>query len=147
MRAIVSKKLKTDLETTLFMARAQFEPRTKSEAGQVASFMNLKILLPDGIFARKSNVSLIVAETFEGAFGLLPQRSDCVASLVPGILIYESEGGTEVCVAVDDGVLVKTGFDVHVSVRNAVSGTDLSRLRAVVDEEFLNLFGGRTIVR
>ena len=41
--------------------------------------------------------------------------------------------------AVDEGVLVKTGLDVLISVRNAIGGTDLARLREAVDQEFLNL--------
>lgn len=101
--------------------------------------MNLKILLPFGIFAAKRGVSRIVAETHEGSFGLLPRRLDCVAALVPGILLYESQIEGERYVAVDEGVLVKTGPDVLVSVRRAVSGTDLGQLRDTVEQEFLAL--------
>jgi F-type H+-transporting ATPase subunit epsilon len=36
-------------------------------------------------------------------------------------------------------VLVKTGLNVFVSVRNAIGGTDLGQLREAVDREFLNL--------
>ena len=99
--------------------------------------MNLKILLPFQIFAEKTDVSRIVAETREGSFGLLPHRLDCVAALVPGILIYQVESGAEVLVAVDEGVLVKTGAEVLVSVRRAIGGTDLGQLRAAVEKEFL----------
>ena len=101
--------------------------------------MNLKVLLPFQVFATKSNVSRIVAETHEGSFGLLPHRLDCVAALAPGILTYETESAGEVFVAVDEGVLVKTGADVLVSVRRAIGGTDLSQLRAAVDKEFLTI--------
>jgi F-type H+-transporting ATPase subunit epsilon len=101
--------------------------------------MNLKILLPFKIFAEKTGVSRIVAETREGLFGLLPHRLDCVAALTPGILIYEAETEGEVYVAVDVGVLVKAGPDVLVSVRRAMGGTDLGRLRAAVEQEFLTL--------
>ena len=101
--------------------------------------MNLKILLPFQIFAEKTGVARIVAETGEGSFGLLPHRLDCVAALTPGILIYESETEGEVYVAVDEGVLVKTGLDVLVSVRNAIGGTDLGQLREAVDREFLTM--------
>jgi F-type H+-transporting ATPase subunit epsilon len=101
--------------------------------------MNLKILLPFGIFAEKTGVSRIVADTREGSLGLLPHRRDCVAALAPGILIYQNEGESEVYVAVDEGVLVKTGLDVHVSVRNAIGGTDLGQLHEAVKREFLNL--------
>jgi len=101
--------------------------------------MNLKVLLPFGIFAEKTGVSRIIAETHEGSFGLLPQRLDCVAALTPGILIYETEAEGEVYVAVDEGVLVKTGPDVLVSVHRALSGVDLDLLRDAVAQEFLTL--------
>ncbi len=103
------------------------------------TLMNLRILLPFQIFADETGVSRIVAETREGSFGLLPHRLDCVAALTPGILIYESEAESEVYVAVDQGVLVKTGLDVLVSVRNAIAGTDLRELREAVDRKFLKL--------
>jgi F-type H+-transporting ATPase subunit epsilon len=103
------------------------------------AFMNLKVLLPFQIFAEKTGVSRIVAETHAGSFGLLPHRLDCVAALTPGILIYETEAEGEVYLAVNDGVLVKTGLDVLVSVRNAIAGTDLHQLREAVEVEFLDL--------
>ena len=101
--------------------------------------MSLKVLLPFQVFVEKAGVSRIVAETREGSFGLLPQRLDCVAALAPGILIYEAESEGEVCMAVDEGVLVKTGPDVLVSVRRALSGTDLGQLRAAVERQFRTL--------
>jgi F-type H+-transporting ATPase subunit epsilon len=101
--------------------------------------MNLKILLPFGIFADKSEVLRIVAETREGSFGLLPNRLDCVTALAPGILTYETAADGEVFVAVDEGVLVKAGPDVRVSVRRALTGASLDQLRESVEEEFLTL--------
>jgi F-type H+-transporting ATPase subunit epsilon len=101
--------------------------------------MTLKVLLPFQVFAEKTNVSRIVGETREGSFGILPRRLDCVAALAPGILIYENEIEGEVYLAVDEGVLIKTGLDVLVSVRNAIAGTDLGKLRDSVEREFLNL--------
>ena len=106
---------------------------------QQPALMNLKILLPFQIFAEKTSVSRIVAETLEGSFGLLPHRLDCVAALAPGILTYEDVAEGEVFVAVDEGVLVKTGLNVVVSVRNALGGTDLGQLHEAVEREFLNL--------
>lgn len=101
--------------------------------------MNLKVLLPFQVFADKSGVKRIVAETRQGSFGLLPQRQDCVTALSPGILVYETEAEGEVYLAVDEGVLVKTGPDVLVSVRRAMAGKDLRLLRASVEQEFLEL--------
>jgi F-type H+-transporting ATPase subunit epsilon len=101
--------------------------------------MNLKILLPFEVFADLHDVSEVVVETTAGSFGLLPQRLDCVASLVPGILCYRIAAHGEVCLGVDEGVLVKTGQDLLVSVRNALAGQDLGRLREAVDRDFLRL--------
>lgn len=101
--------------------------------------MNLKVLLPFQVFAEKTGVTRIVAETPDGSFGLLPHRLDCVAALTPGILIYETEANGEVFVAVDEGVLVKTGPNVLVSVQRAIGGTDLDLLREAVEKEFLTL--------
>ena len=101
--------------------------------------MNLKILLPFRIFAEKAGVSRIVAETRAGSFGILPHRLDCVAALVPGIFTFETPSGGEVFVAVDEGVLVKTGPDVLVSVRRALEGSELHQLREAVEREFLTL--------
>ena len=98
--------------------------------------MNLKVLLPFQVFAEKAGVSRIVAETREGSFGVLPRRLDCVAALAPWILIYETTAEGEIYLAVDEGVLVKTGPDVLVSVRNAIAGTDLGQLRDTVEQEF-----------
>jgi len=101
--------------------------------------MNLKILLPYKIYAEKTGVSRIVAESRAGSFGLLPHRLDCVAALVPGILVFETEAEGEVYLAVDEGVLVKSGADVLVSVRNAIGGNNLGKLREAVEQEFLDL--------
>src|SRR5277367_1159002 len=101
--------------------------------------MHLKILVPTEVFADETGVTGIVAETSEGSFGLLPHRLDCVAALAPGILTYQTEADGEVFVAVDQGVLVKTGPDVLVSVRRALGGKDLGQLRNAVEKEFLTL--------
>jgi F-type H+-transporting ATPase subunit epsilon len=112
-----------------------------------SSLMHLKVLLPFQVFAENAGVSRIVAATREGSFGLLPHRLDCVAALVPGILSYQTESGPEVLVAVDEGVLVKTGLDVLVSVRRAIGGTDLSQLRTAVEKEFLTMDESERSVR
>ena len=102
-------------------------------------YMRLKILLPYKVFAEEHQVLRIVAVTHQGAFGILPHRLDCVASLSAGILVFETAGAEDIYVAVDEGVLVKTGLDVRVSVRNAMSGKGLGELRAAVEEEFMQL--------
>lgn len=101
--------------------------------------MYLKILLPYTVFSEQADVVRIVVETHDGSFGLLPHRRDCVAALAPGILMVATAAGGETWVAVDEGVLVKTGADVTVSVRRALAGVDLGQLRQQVEHAFLTL--------
>jgi len=101
--------------------------------------MHLKVLLPFEVFTDKTDVARLVVETHAGSMGILPHRLDCVAALAAGILSYQIPGQAEVFLAVDEGVMVKTGPDVLVSVRRAIQGTDLSQLRATIEKEFLTL--------
>lgn len=98
--------------------------------------MDLKILLPYKVFAEIKNVSNIVAETSEGSFGFLPNRLDCVAVLVPGIFAYQTDKMHYI--AVNEGLLVKIGSQVLVSVRNAVGGVELGKLADTIKNEFKN---------
>jgi F-type H+-transporting ATPase subunit epsilon len=101
--------------------------------------MNLTILLPSRIFAKLDSVLLIVAETAEGSFGLLPHRLDCVAALVPGILSYTKSAANPTYLAIDKGTLIKNGDGVVISVRRAVTGNNLSALHQAVVREYLTL--------
>jgi F-type H+-transporting ATPase subunit epsilon len=109
--------------------------------------MQLKILLPSRIFSVIENVTRIIAEARQGSFGLLPQRLDCVAALAPGILTYSTEGAGDVYLAVDEGVLIKTGPEVVISVRHAIGGADLGQLRQAVEREFVMLNERQKTVR
>ena len=101
--------------------------------------MRLKILLPYRVFADEAGVTHIMVVTGTGAFGLLPHRLDCTAAVAPGVLAYRTGNHEPIYLAVDEGVLVKTGPLVVISVRNAIGGQDLGKLRVAVEHEFLNL--------
>ena len=101
--------------------------------------MHLQVLLPVGVFADQNSVTRIVAETRAGSFGFWPHRLDCVLALTPGILTYQTATEATVFVAVDQGILVKAGANVQVSVRRAVAGTDLAHLTELVKKEYLTL--------
>lgn len=81
-------------------------------------------------------VRKVRAEATDGAFCFLPRHADFVAALVPGLLSFEDESGREETLAVDTGVVVKTGDEVMVSTRSAIGGADLGQLRMAVEEEF-----------
>ena len=97
--------------------------------------MLLKILLPAEILM-ELEVKKIVAEAENGSFCLMPNHTDFVATLAPGLFTYEkAEGGKEL-LAMDVGTLVKKGSDVLVSTRNAVRAPDLGKLKQVVIEQY-----------
>ncbi len=99
----------------------------------------LKILLPNEVFAKHQNVLRIIVETIDGSYGLLPNRRDCTAALVPGILTYQIGSEKEMYIAVDQGIFVKKGNEVFISVRQAIQGIGLSQLRDTVKAKFLTL--------
>ena len=101
--------------------------------------MRLEILIPSGVFLSVANVTRIVVMTPAGCFGLLPQRLDCATLLSPGLLTYSGASPGDVHVALDAGVLVKTGAEVIVCVRRAICGADLGQLRQAVEQDLLKL--------
>jgi F-type H+-transporting ATPase subunit epsilon len=96
--------------------------------------VNLKILLPAEIFLSEE-VTRITAEAENGFFCLLPQHTDFAATLVPGILSFTT-GDKETYLAVDGGALLKRGYEVFVSTRNAVRSHELGTLKDVVVKQF-----------
>ena len=97
--------------------------------------MNLKILIPTEVLVNRE-VTKVIAEAENGNFCLLPHHIDFVAALVPGILSYTTETGTEIFVAVDEGILVKCAQEVLVSTRNGIQGNNLETLKQTVAEQF-----------
>lgn len=97
--------------------------------------MNLRILLPAQVLIEEE-VAKVTAEAPNGYFCLLPRHIDMVAALVPGIFSFETSGGRETFLAVDEGILVKYGREVTLSVRNAVEGPELGKLQRTVKERF-----------
>lgn len=97
--------------------------------------MKLKVLLPTKILLEEE-VTKITAEAENGSFCLLPRHIDFVTALVPGILIFVSVRGEEKFLAVDEGILVKSGVQVLVSTRHAVQSSDLGLLQQTVEKQF-----------
>jgi F-type H+-transporting ATPase subunit epsilon len=64
---------------------------------------------------------------------------DCAAVVPPGLFAYSTSATDEVHLAVDAGMLIKTGADVVLCVRRAIAGADLGRLRQAVQQELKQL--------
>lgn len=104
-----------------------------------APLMHLKVLVPYGVFADIRHVKRIVVETTEGSYGMLPRRLDCTAALVTGILLYETESEGEKYIAVNEGIMIKAGQQVSISVRYAIGNTPLGELKAMVEKQMMEL--------
>ncbi len=98
--------------------------------------MNLKVWLPTEVLLEEE-VTRIKAEAENGWFGLLPKHIDFVTALVPGVMTFKPHRKPEEYLAIDRGILVKCGREVSVSTRNAIRGTDFSKLEKTVEQQFL----------
>ncbi|MEB3226462.1 MAG: F0F1 ATP synthase subunit epsilon [Synechococcus sp.] len=97
--------------------------------------MNLRVMCLTAVLVDEP-VRKIVAEGDGGGFCLLPNHVDYVATLPAGIFTFETVAGTERLLAIDEGILVKQGAVVWVSVKNAVRGDDLGDLQRAVRAQF-----------
>jgi F-type H+-transporting ATPase subunit epsilon len=97
--------------------------------------MQLKVQVPGEILIDEP-VQKVIAEAKNGYFCLEPRHIDFVAALVPGLITYLTEDGTEQILAGDEGVLVKCDKEVLISTFNAVPGRDLETLRNTVTNYF-----------
>jgi F-type H+-transporting ATPase subunit epsilon len=97
--------------------------------------MRLQVLLPTEVLVDRV-VSKVIAEAENGSFCLLPRHIDFVASLAPGILTFTDRDNRERYVGLAEGVLVKSGSDVFVSVEHGVEGDNLGELRDIVCQHF-----------
>lgn len=103
-----------------------------------AGTMTFKLVAASGFQFEKPAVR-IVAEAENGSFCLLPRHRDFATSLVPGLLELTSEADHDFFLAVDEGMLVKTGSVVCVGTRHAVLGDDLGTLQSIVNEQYSRL--------
>lgn len=98
--------------------------------------LSLEILVPDAVVLT-TRVTGVQAADATGRFGLRPGHEPFVTVLVPSLLVYTDEAGTERYAAVDGGALVLEGDRVSVVTREAVLSDRLEdiseRAAAILD--------------
>ena len=97
--------------------------------------MQLKVQLPGQVFIDEP-VQKIIAEAQNGFFCLEPRHIDFVTALVPGLITYLAEDGSERILATDEGMLVKCGEEVLISTFSAIPGKELGTLRESIANYF-----------
>ncbi len=100
--------------------------------------MELKIMEPTAVLIEQ-RAQKITAEGSHGSFVLFPQHVDGVFALAAGIFSFENSQEEEIFLAIDEGILVKQGKTVLVSVRHGVQGDNLETLHKTVQEQFQQL--------
>ncbi len=93
--------------------------------------LRLGVRTPRGLLY-DSVVSSIVAEDASGWFGVLPGRTDLIATLVPGLLLFEDDEG-EGFVALAGGLLNLRAGQCRVMAREAVLTRNLEAVEETLD--------------
>ncbi|MBD3322776.1 MAG: F0F1 ATP synthase subunit epsilon [Chitinivibrionales bacterium] len=100
--------------------------------------MNATVMLPTDILFSGTALK-VTADTESGRYTLLPRHIDFIAPLIPGIVEIRPENNNTVLIATDEGVMVKQGENVWISVRNAVTGKKPGTLREAVEDHYREL--------
>ena len=87
----------------------------------------------------EAQATRLTAVAANGAFGIWPNHIDFVTALVPSVLTLHRPDGTEEIFGIDEGLLVKKGHLVSVSVRRGVHGDDLVGLQDLVETRFVQM--------
>jgi F-type H+-transporting ATPase subunit epsilon len=95
--------------------------------------MKMKVILPSKILV-DIEVDKIIIEGEEGLMGILPNHIDVAVSVVSGILSY-FHSGTEKFIAHGEGLMVKKGEELKISLRQAVKGEKLGTLKKILEDE------------
>jgi F-type H+-transporting ATPase subunit epsilon len=97
--------------------------------------MQFILVTPEGIILQE-NILKITLETLEGYYTLLPRHVDFVSALTAGIVTFLPEYSNEKYAACHQGIVVKKGEKITLSVQNAVLGETLSELQELIKIEF-----------
>lgn len=112
----------------------------------MATQMQITINLPHAVLFDGAATRLN-AVAGNGGFGILPNHVDFVTALVPSVLLLMTPDGSEVVFGIDEGLLVKKGYDVRIAVRRGVQSDDLDTLRANVGALFDDMADSERIAR
>lgn len=104
----------------------------------IATEMKVTLRLPTRILF-EGQATRLTAVAQNGAFGILPNHTDFVTALVPSVLTLRLADGSETIFGLDEGILVKKGHGVAISVLRGVKGDDLASLKGTVEDSFVQM--------
>ncbi len=112
----------------------------------LAESMQVTLRLPNRTLF-EGDVQRLFATAQNGAFGMLPNHTDFLTALVPSVLTLTCVDGVERFFGIDEGLLVKIGFQVDVAIRRGVQGKDLDSLNETVKAAFIEVDEEERIAR
>lgn len=100
--------------------------------------MKLRIITPLSVPVEEAGIVSVRAEDESGGFGILQGAADLLTSLVPTVVSWKRQDGTQHYCAVRHGELTVSnrGDKVDIATREAVPGADLATLGTLVQEHF-----------
>ncbi|PFG52231.1 F-type H+-transporting ATPase subunit epsilon [Marinobacter sp. LV10R520-4] len=104
----------------------------------LANVMTVTLRLPTRTLF-EGRAQRLFATAVNGAFGMLPNHTDFVTTLVPSVLILTDETGEELFFGIDEGLLVKTGHQIDIAIRRGVQGDSLDTLNDTIQTAFVEV--------
>lgn len=111
-----------------------------------ATLMQVNLRLPTRLLF-SCEAKKVFAEAENGAFALLPKHTDFVTALLPSVLVITDAAGVEQYFGIDQGVLVKHGYNVDIAVRRGVQGEDLASLNETIQATFIEVDEDERVAR
>ena len=81
----------------------------------------------------------MIFDAKDGSFCLLPRHIDFVSVLVPSILTFQSQNGTEQYLVHDEGILVKQDLEVLIAIKHGLIENTLGSLKNRLEKEFQDI--------
>ncbi len=97
--------------------------------------MELTVCSPLGTVL-KVKIKKVTFETLNGYYTLKPKHVDFVSAMSANIVTYTTEENKDKYVACHQGIVVKKGATVTMSVQKAVMGDTLDDLEVIMEKEF-----------
>ncbi|MDR2777916.1 MAG: hypothetical protein LBB13_00200 [Rickettsiales bacterium] len=87
------------------------------------NILNLRIYTPQKLFLEEKIVKMHISET-EVNYTILPRHIDYLSSFNRSTVNFEKTNGEKVYLWLNQGILVKCGREIQISVFSAISGGD-----------------------
>ncbi|HNW34860.1 MAG TPA: hypothetical protein PKM25_08010 [Candidatus Ozemobacteraceae bacterium] len=109
--------------------------------------MTVRVRTPTRLVIATEGIRALKCETDTGRRTIEPRRLDGVVALIPGILTLRDASGKFIELAIDEGLLLKAGSAVTVSVRHAIRAEGKEPLQQALHTELMRIRSMETDLR